>query len=147
MPSPVKEMTKAPDRAATQGKARPKSRYLTGTPEQDKKLREGYIIASKSGEDRPGATRLTRNHRIIQQWAQARGGQPATVPGTEHDGHLGVLRFDFPGYGGRELRHVSWDEWFDAFDARHLAFVYQETRTDGTQSNFFRFDSPEREEA
>ena len=42
---------------------------------------------------------------------------------------------------------MSWEEWFQAFDERQLAFVYQETTTDGTQSNFFRFDSPLREEA
>jgi hypothetical protein len=131
----------------TQERQKPKSRYLTGTPEQEKQLREGYVVASKTGEDKPGATHLTRNHELIRRWAEERGGTPATVPGTEHDGHLGVLRFDFPGFGGRELQHVSWEEWFRAFDVRDLVFVYQETKTDGTQSNFFRFDSPHREEA
>lgn len=131
----------------TQERQKPKSRYLTGTPEQEKRLREGYVVASKTGEDKPGATHLTRNHDLIRRWAEERGGVPATVPGTEHDGHLGVLRFDFPGFGGRELQHVSWEEWFRAFDVRDLVFVYQETKTDGTQSNFFRFDSPHREEA
>ncbi len=125
----------------------PQSRYLTGTPEQDRQLREGFIVASASGVNKPGATLLTRNHDIIKHWAEARGATPATVPGTEHDKHLGVLRFDFPGFGGRELEHVSWQDWFKAFDERHLAFIYQETKTDGTQSNFFRFDSPYRQEA
>ena len=125
----------------------PRSRYLTGDPEQERQLREGFIVASQSGENKPGATLLTRNHDIIEHWAEARGAEPAAVPGTEHDGHPGVLRFDFPGYGGRELQHISWDEWFSAFDQRDLAFVYQETTRDGTQSNFFRFDNPHREDA
>ena len=131
----------------TKEQARPKSRYLTGSPEQERQLAEGIVVANKSGENKPGATLLTRNHRVIQHWAEERGAIPSTVPGTEHDGHLGVLRFDFPGYGGRALAHVSWEDWFRAFDERHLAFIFQETRTDGTPSNFFRFDSPEREEA
>jgi len=108
--------------------------------------KEKIVVANKTGENKPGATLLTRNHEVIRQWAESRGAAPATVPGTEHDGHLGVLRFDFPGFGGRSLQHVSWDEWFRAFDERELTFIFQETRSDGTQSNFFRFDSPHREE-
>jgi len=126
---------------------KPKSRYLTGSPEQERQLQEGFVVANKTRINKPGATLLTRNHEIIKRWAEQRGAVPATVPGTEHDQHLGVLRFDFPGYGGRGLQHVSWEEWFKAFDERHLAFIYQETKTDGTPSNFYRFDSPEREEA
>lgn len=125
----------------------PRSRYLTGDPAQEKALREGFIVASLTGENKPGATLLTRNHDIIQRWAAARGAQPAAVPGSQYDGRPGVLRFDFPGYGGRELQHISWDNWFRSFDERDLAFVYQETQKDGTPSNFFRFDSPHREEA
>lgn len=140
--------TRETEKAAPEAKEkRPRSRYLTGSPEQERQLREGYIVANKSGIDKPGATHLTRNHDVIRQWAEQRGAIPATVPGTEHDGHLGVLRFDFPGYGGRSLEHVSWGEWFRALDERQLVFVYQETRTNGAQSNFFRFDSPYREEA
>lgn len=127
--------------------AKPKSRYLTGSPEQEKQLAQGVVVANKTGEKKPGATLLTRNHEVIRHWAEQRGAIPSTVPGTEHDGHLGVLRFDFPGYGGRSLEHVSWQDWFKAFDLRQLVFVFQETKRDGTPSNFFRFDSPEREEA
>lgn len=97
-------------------------------------------------EEHPGQTLVTRDHDTIREWAEARGGEPATVPGTEHDG-LGVLQFDFPGYGGKGLAHVSWDEWFEAFDRRRLRFIYQEHKRDGSQSNFFRLDHPEREDA
>ncbi len=139
--------TRAKTKKEIERKGSPSSRYLTGTPQQERQLREGFVVASQSGEDKPGATLLTRNHDIIRRWAEARGGQPATVPGTEHEGRPGVLRFDFPGFGGRELQHISWDDWFRSFDTRDLVFVYQETTRDGTQSNFFRFDSPHREEA
>jgi hypothetical protein len=139
--------TRVKEAPATQEKAKPKSRYLTGDPEQERRLREGFIVGNKTGDYHPGATLLTRNHDIIKSWAEKRGASPATVPGTEHDGHLGVLRFNFPGFGGNRLQAVTWANWFKAFDKRHLAFIYQDTKTDGTMSNFFRFDSPVREDA
>jgi hypothetical protein len=97
--------------------------------------------------ERPGRSLVTTNHEVIMKWARERDGTPATVPGTEHEGHPGVLRFDFPGYGGRELRPVGWDEWFTAFDERGLNFIYQEQTTDGRQSNFFQLENPTREDA
>lgn len=89
---------------------------------------------------------MTRDHEVIQQWAEQRGASPATVPGSDQGDHLGVLWFDFPGYGGDSLEHVSWDEWFKPFDERNLEFVYQEHKTDGSDSNFFRLRSPDRED-
>ncbi len=82
---------------------------------------------------------------MIRAWAEERNGVPATVDGTEHGDHLGVLRLDFGG-DSDSLRHVSWDEWFDTFDARSLNFIYQEERKDGNQSTFFRLESPDRED-
>ncbi|MBX6341750.1 MAG: hypothetical protein IRY97_04775 [Thermomicrobiaceae bacterium] len=98
-------------------------------------------------EDHPGQTLATRSHEVIKRWAEERNATPATVPGTEHGNRPGVLRFDFPGYGGQELQHISWDDWFTTFDERNLVFLFQEHMKNGNQSNFFRFDSPEREEA
>jgi len=95
--------------------------------------------------DRPGRSLATTHHEVIKQWAEARGGSPATVEGTEHGNHLGVLRFDF-GRDNANLRHVSWDEWFATFDERRLNFIYQEERSDGRPSNFFRLESPDRED-
>lgn len=97
-------------------------------------------------EEHPGQTLHTRKHDVIKAWAEERGAQPATVPGTEHGDHLGVLRFDFPGYGGDRLEHVSWEEWFKTFDDRNLEFIYQEHKKDGSDSNFFRLTSPDRED-
>ena len=95
----------------------------------------------------PGKSGTTRDHDVIRRWAEERGAVPATVPGTEHGDHLGVLRFDFPGYGGENLRHVGWDEWFRTFDERHLEFRYQDRKKDGAESNFFRLVNPDREDA
>ena len=67
-------------------------------------------------------------------------------PHTEHDGHAGVLRITFAQEGNSRLEEIGWDDWFRAFEERQLVFIYQETMKDGNQSNFFRLDSPERED-
>ena len=69
-----------------------------------------WIHLVSQHEDHPGQTLATREHAVIQHWAAERQAEPATVPGTEHGDHLGVLRFDFPGYGGQDLKRVSWEE-------------------------------------
>src|SRR5579884_368234 len=96
-------------------------------------------------EDYPGQTLATQNHDVIEHWADERGGKPATVPGTEHNGLPGVLRINFPGYGGKSLKEIPWSEWFKTFDERKLVFLFQQKMSDGHQSNFFHFDSPFRE--
>jgi hypothetical protein len=89
-------------------------------------------------EDHPGQSLVTSDGEVVKRWAQDRGAVPATAPGTEHGDHLGVLEFDFPGYGGENLREVSWDEWLSTFAERDLEFVYQEHLKDGRASNFFQ---------
>jgi len=104
------------------------------------------ITSLDEDPERQGRSLATTSHEVIREWAEERNAVPATVEGTEHGDHLGVLRFDFGGDSDR-LRHVSWDEWFATFDARKLNFLYQEERKDGSQSNFFRLESPDREDA
>lgn len=121
-------------------------RLRTGE-QTSKSLKHAQEVTSPEQEpERPGRTLATTNHEVIKRWAEERGAKPATVEGTEHGDQLGVLTFDFGGDTER-LRHVSWDEWFATFDARRLNFIYQEQRSDGRQSNFFRLESPEREDA
>ena len=104
------------------------------------------VTSTEDEPEREGRSLATTHHEVIRQWAEERGGTPATVEGTEHGDHLGVLRIDFGG-NDSNLRRVSWEEWFKTFDDRRLNFIYQEQRTDGTQSNFFRLENPEREDA
>jgi hypothetical protein len=121
-------------------------RLRTG-PETSKSLHYSQEVTSPDDDpERPGRSLATTHHQVIKEWAQARGGTPATVEKTEHGDHLGVLRFDFGG-SNQTLRHVSWDEWFATFDARELNFIYQEERSDGRPSTFFRLESPNREDA
>jgi hypothetical protein len=86
-----------------------------------------------------GSSQTTTDHETIQRWAEERDGQPATVVGTARDEEAGILRLDFPGYSGKgDLEPISWEEWFEKFDANELAFLYQEKMRGGQESRFFK---------
>ena len=83
------------------------------------------------------SSRATTDHDEIRQWAEERGGRPSCVRNTGGDGDIGILRLDFPGYSGEgALEEISWDDWFDKFDERGLALLFQETTAGGQRSNF-----------
>jgi hypothetical protein len=118
-------------------------------PASSRSLRYAQEITSPDQQpERATRTLVTTNHEVIRRWAQERGAVPATIEGSQYDNRPGVLTFDFPGgaEGGR-LRHISWAEWFRTFDARGLNFIYQEQRSDGRRSNFFRLENPLSEDA
>jgi hypothetical protein len=133
--------------ATTKGMTREDKDFLAKHESKlsDSTKRAQWVSAPDEREDHPGQTMATRSHEVIQRWAEQRKAEPATVPGTEHGDHLGVLRFNFPGYGGDKLQAVSWDEWLKTFDDRKLVFLFQQHKSDGHESNFFHFDSPLRE--
>jgi len=84
-----------------------------------------------------GESKTTTDHEEIRHWAEDRGGSPAVVASTHGEDETGILRIDMPGNAGEgSLEHISWEEWFEKFDHEDLAFVYQQTTKDGTQSNF-----------
>ena len=152
-PDLVKKLIKAEKKAASGASGGKKSTPAAAKKKGDGGKRTGkstsdslkYAQEIKSTDDRPeraGRSLVTTDHEVIRRWAKARRAVPATVRGTEHNGHLGVLRFDFPGYSGDRLTEVTWDDWFDAFDQRGLNFIYQETRTDRKRSNFFQLENP-----
>jgi hypothetical protein len=95
-------------------------------------------MADKTTEDHPGETLETTDHDAIRKWAEQRDAVPTIVDGTESGRGSGVLRLDFPGYGGDGLREVSWDEWFETFDKSNIKFIYQEHTSDGSPSNFMK---------
>ncbi|WP_434046488.1 MULTISPECIES: lipocalin/fatty-acid binding family protein [Sorangium] len=88
------------------------------------------------------SSKTTIDHDEIRQWAESRGGRPATVKSTEKDGEPGILRIDFPGYSGEgSLEEISWDDFFAKFEESNLALVYQEKTADGQPSNFSKLVS------
>jgi hypothetical protein len=111
-------------------------------------LRAKWVESPNERQERKGQTLATRDHETIRRWAEERGAVPATVSATKRGRRAGVLRFIFdknadPG----RLEEVDWEQWFRAFDERELVFVHQQTLRNGSQSNFFRFDSPRGGEA
>ena len=84
-------------------------------------------------------TTTTTDHDEIRRWVEEHGGTPASVKGTDADGEAGVLRIDFPaGTGEDQLEHISWDDWFQKFDDVGLSFLYQEQKSSGEDSTFFK---------
>jgi hypothetical protein len=83
------------------------------------------------------SSKYTTDHEEIRRWAEERGAHPACVKGTGGEGDIGMLRLDFPGYSGEQsLQPISWDDWFEKFDERNLALVFQEETSSGERSNF-----------
>jgi hypothetical protein len=123
---------------------RPGTRTLHLAPGSSRSLKYAQEISSPEEQPERGRTLATTNHEVIRQWAEKRGARPATMPGSEYNGRLAVLRFDFPGYGGAVLQPVDWDEWFATFDAERLILLYQEQRADGSTSNFNRLEGIDR---
>lgn len=77
----------------------------------------------------------TQDHDEIREWVESHDGVPVVVADTK-DGDGGVLRIDFPGGTDEGLTEIGWDEWFETFDDRDLAFLYQERKADGSDSTF-----------
>jgi anaerobic selenocysteine-containing dehydrogenase len=92
-------------------------------------------------------SQTTTDHEEIRKWAEERGAKPACVRGTGGKHDVGMLRLDFPGYTGEDkLQPISWDDWFEKFDERKLALVYQEETAEGERSNFNKLVSRENQE-
>ena len=88
------------------------------------------------------SSKTTIDHDEIRQWAESRGGRPATVIRTEKNGEPGILRIDFPGYSGEgSLEEISWDDFFAKFEESNLAFVYQQAKASGEPSYFSKLVS------
>lgn len=80
----------------------------------------------------------TTNHKTIQRWIEERGGKPTKVKGTDGNDGEGILRVDFAEPDDK-LEPIDWDEFFETFEDRQLAFLHQDKTSDGQQSRFFKF--------
>lgn len=79
------------------------------------------------------AAQVTISHDRIREWAEARKGKPARVEGTGD-----VLRIDFGEGSSERLEAISWEEFFERFEAENLAFLYEEETEDSELSHFNR---------
>jgi hypothetical protein len=83
----------------------------------------------------------TTDHEEIRQWVEDRKGKPASVAGTSKVGQdAGLLGIDFAEEGEDEsLEEISWDEFFEKFEQKQLAFLYQDQKANGEPSTFNKF--------
>ena len=79
----------------------------------------------------------TTDHKVIRKWVERRQGRPAVVKGTEGKDGEGILRIEFR--ENDKLDDIDWDTFFETFDDRELAFLYQDKTSDGKESRFFKF--------
>ena len=73
--------------------------------------------------------RTTTDHETIRRWAERRGGKPAAVDSTHTGDDVGIVRIMFPDAEQSEHDHlveISWDEFFEQFEASGLALLYDD---------------------
>lgn len=73
--------------------------------------------------------KTTTNHNEIRTWAESKGGKPAAVERTHKGGDVGIIRIMLPKAPHSEhdaLTEISWDEFFQEFDKRDLALLYED---------------------
>ena len=95
--------------------------------------------------DQSAESQRTTDHETIREWAEERGGHPATVGDTGDEEDPGILRIDFEDGDEDEedLERISWDAFFEAFEENDLAMIYQEEGEGGEESRFAKFVSRE----
>jgi hypothetical protein len=92
----------------------------------------------------PNLSKITSDHDVIRNWAEERGAKPSHVKRTGSRDDIGILRLDFPGYSGEgTLEPITWDQFFEKFDERKLALVYEDETASGQKSNFNKIISAE----
>jgi len=154
----LKESAKARPAMEEEEEERPRSRSSSRhAPAGSRSASAGHRSASagrRSGSGRSNdaahSGNMTTDHDEIQRWAEERGGKPACVQGTGGKGDIGMLRIEFPGKPNAKdakLQPISWDDFFEKFDERGLALVYQDKTARGQKSNFNKLVSREQEDA
>jgi hypothetical protein len=70
----------------------------------------------------------TTDHDTIRKWAESKGGKPAAVERTHKGGDVGIVRIMFPDAPNTQhdaLTEISWEEFFEEFEKRDLALLYE----------------------
>jgi hypothetical protein len=84
-----------------------------------------------------GSSKITTDRDTIRSWAIEREGKPAIVAGTAGKKGPGVLRIDFPGGRGKDsLEEITWEDFFEEFEEKKLALLYQDETSGGKISRF-----------
>ena len=70
----------------------------------------------------------TTDHDTIRKWAEKHKGKPAAVRATHGKNDTGIIRIMFPKDKHSEhdaLVEISWDEFFDEFEQKKLALIFE----------------------
>jgi hypothetical protein len=89
---------------------------------------------------------VTTDHDTVRKWAEGKGGKPAAVERTHKGGDVGIIRIMFPGAPQSQhdaLTEITWEEFFEEFEKRKLALLYEE---DSRFSKIVGRDTAERRE-
>ena len=89
---------------------------------------------------------VTTDHETIRKWAESKGGKPAAVERTHKGDDVGIIRIMFPDAPNSKhdaLTEITWDEFFEEFEKRQLALLYEK---DSLFSKFVGRDTAERRE-
>jgi hypothetical protein len=71
----------------------------------------------------------TTDRETVRRWAEEHGGKPAAVRRTHQGDDVGIIRIMFPDAPQSEhdeLVEITWDEFFEEFEKRYLALLYDE---------------------
>lgn len=79
--------------------------------------------------------KITTDHQEIKNWAEEHEGIPTVVKNTESGPGAGLLRIHFKESDDKDLKKVEWKDFFDTFEKKKLAFLYQ----DKEDSTFHKF--------
>jgi hypothetical protein len=88
-------------------------------------------------------SKVTTDPKEIRKWAEERDGKPAQIKGTGNDDDAGLLRINFPGGKEDSLEEITWDEFFEKFEEKQLALLYQDKTAGGKVSRFSKIISRE----
>lgn len=86
----------------------------------------------------PQGTKVTYDHKLIQDWVESRKGKPAKMKDEEIEEPVDELKVKFPNERTRNITLISWEEFFNEFDQEHLAFQFREKTPEGDESKFYK---------
>lgn len=82
------------------------------------------------------AQKTTTDHKEIRKWIETHNGVPTVIENTEEGKGAGLLRVHFPeASDDGQFKKIGWDKFFETFDEKKLAFIYQ----DDKESTFHKF--------
>lgn len=83
----------------------------------------------------------TIEHRVVREWAEKRGLVPTTIRGTWGSDLPTPLQLTEPEADADPARiELTWDQFFEIFEDRQLAFTYQDDDVSGVPSQYYKFE-------